>query len=389
MTERPGPAAEEGLTFAPIVVGVDPADTTRNVVLRAAELAELLGARVHVVSAAYRPQGGRRPDGAQDEEISGDARADPGLCQALSAAAALFRQRDVEATLHAEGGDPAEAIVTVAEKERAGLIIVGNRGMRGARRYLLGDVPNKVAHHAPCRVMILKTTERYSERGTMLLGGLALAGLGTIAVGELARLRRRGSGAAARESFDVALAGYRSGSTGERALLLLFASFVITSGVTRWNTWSLRHGGRFALLPEMVRGHRHIHHFVPGIVAAFVSGAGAMVVDERHREWLAVPFGIGVALTVDEWALLLELADVYWSEEGIVSLQVTLGITALLATIMLAQRLLLRGERKVLPIGMGRPKAASAGSRARPPRWARSARRRTRRSARPSWRLTD
>ena len=119
-----------------------------------------------------------------------------------------------------------------------------------------------------------------------------------------------------------------------------------------WNTWTLRRGGRFAVVHEVVRGRRHIHHFVPGIVAAFVAGGGALVMDGRHREWLAVPFGAGVALTLDEWALLLELSDVYWSEEGIVSLQATLGTTAVLATLMLALRLLRRGERTVLPAGL-------------------------------------
>jgi nucleotide-binding universal stress UspA family protein len=351
MASLTGPAAEP-LTFEPVVVGVDPADTARIVAHKAAELAQVLGTPVHLVSAAYRPHAGHEGTDAQHEEVLGAARADPALRQALTAAADPFRERDVKVALHACGGDPAEAIIAVAEEQGARLIIVGSRGMHGARRYLLGDVPNKVAHHAPCGVMILKTEENHSERGTMLLAGLALASLGTIAAGELARLRRRGAEATARESLDVAMAGYRSGSTGERALLLLFASFVITSGITRWNTWTLRHGGRFAFARELTRGRRHIHHFVPGIVVAFVSGGGALVVDERHREWLAVPFGVGLALTLDEWALLLELADVYWSEEGIVSLQATLGTTALLATLMLSLRLLRRGERTVLPAGV-------------------------------------
>jgi hypothetical protein len=146
----------------------------------------------------------------------------------------------------------------------------------------------------------------------------------------------------------VAVAGYRSGSSGERALLLLFGSFVVTSAISRWNTWTLRRGGRFVLVPEVVRGRRHIHHFVPGIAAAFMSGAGSLMLDERHREWLAVPFGAGVALTLDESALLLELSDVYWSEEGIVSLQVMLGTTTLLASLTLLQRLLRRGERSLI-----------------------------------------
>jgi nucleotide-binding universal stress UspA family protein len=337
------------ITREPIVVGVDPSDSAKLVAHKSAELAQLLGAPVHLVSAAYRPILGRdQKTGAQKDAITGDARADAALCEALADAAHPFRERGVEVSLHARAGDPAEAIVSVAEEQRARLIVVGSRGMRGARRYLLGDVPNKVSHHAPCGVMILKTADPHPDRGTMLLGALALTSLGMIGGGELLRLRRRGSQASARESLDVAMAGYRSGSTEERAMFLLFAAFVITSGLTRWSTWTLRRGGRVPFLREIVRGRRHIHHFVPGIVVAFASGGGALVVDERHREFLAVPFGIGLALTLDEWALLLELADVYWSEEGIVSLQATLGTTAVLATLMLALRLLRRGERRVL-----------------------------------------
>ena len=339
----------ERSSSAPIVVGVDPSDRSRTVAHKAAELAEVLRTPVHVVSATYRPRPGPEQLEASDESVSGNARADPNLRKSLAEAAEPFRQRGVQTVLHARAGDPAEAIIAVAEEQHARLIIVGSRGMRGARRYLLGDVPNKVSHHATCGVMILKTCDDHSDRGTMLLASLAMASLGTMAVGELARLKRRGSAASTRDSLDVALAGYRTASTGERALFLLFASFVATSGISRWNTWNLHRGGRFALVHELVRGRRHIHHFVPGIVAAFVSGGGALVVDERHRQWLAVPFGAGLALTLDEWALLLELSDVYWSEEGIVSLQVMLGTTALLATLTLVQRLLRRGERRALP----------------------------------------
>ena len=346
MNRFAGSAAEHS-SDEPIVVGVDPSDSAKVVAQKAAELAQLLRADVHIVSATYRPYLGDETNG--NGKFLGDARADPALRQALADAAVPFHSRGVEPALHARAGDPAEAIIAVAEEERARLIVVGNRGMRGVKRFLLGDVPNKVSHHAPCNVMILETAEQQPDRGTVLLAGLAAASLGAIAAGELVRLRRRGSKAAARASIDVALAGYRSGRTEERALFLLFTSFVVTSGITRWNTWTLRRGGRFAFIHEFARGHRHIHHFVPGIVLAFVSGGGALIVDERHRELLAIPFGVGLGLTLDEWALLLELADVYWSEEGIVSLQVTLGTTALLATLMLALRLLRRGERTLRP----------------------------------------
>src|SRR5439155_19182414 len=109
-------------------VGVDPSDTAKVVAHKAAELAELLGARVHLVSVAYRPITGRDEQAdEQDEEVSGDARADAALRQALADAADPFRQRGVEVALHACAGDPAEGIVSVAEEQRARLIIVGNR----------------------------------------------------------------------------------------------------------------------------------------------------------------------------------------------------------------------------------------------------------------------
>ena len=83
-------------------------------------------------------------------------------------------------------------------------------------------------------------------------------------------------------------------------------------------------------------GRRHIHHFVPGIVIAFGSGAAAILTrDEELEPKLAVPFGIGMGLTLDESALLLELDDVYWSREGLLSVQITLAVTALLASLAL------------------------------------------------------
>jgi nucleotide-binding universal stress UspA family protein len=55
-------------------------------------------------------------------------------------------------------GDPADMICEVAEKEGVDLIVVGNKGMTGAKRFLLGSVPNQVSHHSPCNVLIVKTT---------------------------------------------------------------------------------------------------------------------------------------------------------------------------------------------------------------------------------------
>ena len=76
----------------------------------------------------------------------------------LDAAAAAARKEGVEVQTHPVQGEPAEAILNVAEETKADLIVVGNKGMTGARRFLLGSVPNNVSHHAPCSVIIVRTT---------------------------------------------------------------------------------------------------------------------------------------------------------------------------------------------------------------------------------------
>jgi nucleotide-binding universal stress UspA family protein len=77
---------------------------------------------------------------------------------ALQAAADVAGKAGVTVALYPRQGDPADAILDVAEEQDADLIIVGNKGMTGAKRFLLGSVPNKVSHHAPCSVLIIRTT---------------------------------------------------------------------------------------------------------------------------------------------------------------------------------------------------------------------------------------
>ena len=76
----------------------------------------------------------------------------------LEEAAKDLEEDGVKVETHAREGDPADAILDVAEEQEADLIVVGNKGMTGAKRFLLGSVPNKVSHHAPCSVMIIRTT---------------------------------------------------------------------------------------------------------------------------------------------------------------------------------------------------------------------------------------
>jgi nucleotide-binding universal stress UspA family protein len=77
----------------------------------------------------------------------------------LERAAGALRTRGVECETHArKARDPAEAILGVVEEHDADLIIVGSKGMQGGKRFLLGSVPNKISHHAPCSVLIVRTT---------------------------------------------------------------------------------------------------------------------------------------------------------------------------------------------------------------------------------------
>ena len=204
------------------------------------------------------------------------------------------------------------------------------------------------------------------ERRTWALGAASLGMTAAVLGDEVRRVWRRGSaplpgetedvlGAGAeavRETVAVARAGYQGGSTREHALLNLLGSFTLTFGLARLSTLAIRRRGRMGPVRNWRVGDRHIHHFVPGIVLAFLAGGASVLSrDERHDPVLAVPFGVGVALTLDESALLLRLDDVYWTEEGIVSVQITLGALGTLAAAALARRVLRRGEREVLPAG--------------------------------------
>jgi hypothetical protein len=157
----------------------------------------------------------------------------------------------------------------------------------------------------------------------------------------------RGGGIAARETVAVVRAGYQAGPANEMAVLNLFIAFGGTFGVARAVTHSIRRG--LGPWRNVQIGRRHIHHFVPGIVLALVSGGLSITL--RHEQldhWLAVPFGAGAALIADETALLVELNDVYWSDQGVLSIDVSLGAITTLACLALIVRIVRRGEATVL-----------------------------------------
>ena len=146
--------------FGSIVVGTDGSDTAKEAVKQATELASKLDAKVFLVSAYEPVPEGRLRDERQDvpEDLQWMVNPREDVESTLEEGADGIKSSGVEAETFAREGDPADAILDVAEEKGADLIVVGNKGMSGAKRFVLGSVPNKVSHHAPCSVMIIRTT---------------------------------------------------------------------------------------------------------------------------------------------------------------------------------------------------------------------------------------
>ena len=147
--------------FASIVVGTDGSGRATTAVRYAIDLARELGARLLIVSAyeavAEQRLRGERLEIPEDLQWMVNPRGDVlAMLDEAKTDAATGGLEQVET--FARQGDAADAILDVAEEHRSDLIVVGNRGMTGAKRFLLGSVPNKVSHHAPCSVLIVRTT---------------------------------------------------------------------------------------------------------------------------------------------------------------------------------------------------------------------------------------
>jgi nucleotide-binding universal stress UspA family protein len=121
--------------YGKVLVGTDGSPSAGRAVQRAAEVARATGSSLVVVSI------GPAEEAMATARAAADGQSGPGLA--------------VEARV--AQGDPAKVLVSVAEDEGAGLIVVGSKGMTGAR-HVLGSVPNSVSHHAPCHLLVVHTT---------------------------------------------------------------------------------------------------------------------------------------------------------------------------------------------------------------------------------------
>jgi hypothetical protein len=189
---------------------------------------------------------------------------------------------------------------------------------------------------------------------THLLGALAGGAVVAVFGAELTRVWKLGSLPRSRqitaederrskpvEAFMTLREGYGVSRTRENALFNMLASFTVAFGVTRGITWTIREHGGIGPIKDVVVGDRHIHHFLPGGILALAAGGVAIgTKSESYNKYLAFPFGVGVALVLDESALLLELDDVYWTEEGVLSIQIAFAAIAMLSALAYLIRML-------------------------------------------------
>jgi hypothetical protein len=188
--------------------------------------------------------------------------------------------------------------------------------------------------------MRLRRSRRRRPRTRALAAAAGLASAGLLAA-EGVHLWRRGE--TPKDEVQRLRAGFEAGTANETAVLNLFLSFGVTFAIARTVTHSIRRG--IGPLGNVHVGRRHIHHFVPGIGLCLLAGGGSISV--RHEgldRWLAIPFGTGAALILDETALLIELQDVYWADEGVLSIEVGLGGVTVLACLALLVRAARRGS---------------------------------------------
>jgi hypothetical protein len=204
------------------------------------------------------------------------------------------------------------------------------------------------------------------EKRTAVLGVVAVVSVAAFVTAEVGRVWRRGSAPlpgeaenvlaaaeeAVAETVEAVRVGYQDVSVRENATFMLLTSFVTIFISARGISYLLRRRSSVGPFRDLRVGRRHIHHFVPGIALLMLSGGTAILTrDETLEPKLAVVFGAGMGMTLDESALLLELEDVYWTEDGLLGVQITLAVAALFAALALALKFTRRGEELLLEGG--------------------------------------
>lgn len=126
-------------------------------------------------------------------------------------------------------------------------------------------------------------------------------------------------------------------SSERRGFVLAWWGFALTFGGMRLLTWLIHI--EVAGLGDVQTGGVHIHHYVWGILLLAVVGAAGLVArSARARAWMGLAYGVGLALVVDEAALLLSLEDVYWDTTGGISIALAIAVIAVAGSVLAATR---------------------------------------------------
>jgi nucleotide-binding universal stress UspA family protein len=150
-----------------IVVGTDFSDTATKAVENAAQLAKAFDATLHIVTAFKPALTGNiaatsleaMAYGGADVLSEAESRLGDEVEATLGRIAKHLADDGVKVKTHGIAGDPADSLIDCAERCKADLIVVGNRGMSGVKRFVLGSVANRITHHAPCSVLVAHTVE--------------------------------------------------------------------------------------------------------------------------------------------------------------------------------------------------------------------------------------
>jgi hypothetical protein len=134
--------------------------------------------------------------------------------------------------------------------------------------------------------------------------------------------------------------------TGRQPQFFVLLSFLLTFLVVRTIAHTIRSGRSIRFVRNMRAGETHIHHLVPGIILLLVAGYLGVAIDRSRLEIVAIIFGVGAALTLDEFALWLHLRDVYWEREGRTSIDAVIVTATILGIFVIGGQFFLEAAKE-------------------------------------------
>ena len=147
------------MAYSHVLVGTDGSEPATEAVRHAARLAGAFRAKLTIVT-AFSPEPDRtaRVQADVPTDLQWQVTDSAAASERADAARGIAREEGAgEVAIYVEAGDPADVVIETADLRGADVIVVGSKGMMSPTRFLVGSVPNKISHHAPCDVIIVRT----------------------------------------------------------------------------------------------------------------------------------------------------------------------------------------------------------------------------------------